>query len=97
MLPSLGVPLAVTFGPWSFVFIDVPALGGPRPWKPLLHFEGGASVALGWGSLDEGGLWHLWGPLGGGLPPVVVRVGFQLSALGEHRGLEPVGLFLLAV
>ena len=59
----------------------------------MLRFEGGSSMVLGWGSLDDSvGLWRLWGPVGGGFPPFVIPFGFHLPPLGEHSGTEPVGV-----
>ena len=71
--------------------MGAPALGVSCLGKLLLCSQGGFPMALGWGSLDDSvWLWPLWGSVGGGLLPVVVQVGFQLPALGEHRGMEPV-------
>ena len=95
VLPSLGVPPAGNSGPWRLLLMDAPASGSPRSWRLLLCVEGGASMALDWGPLeDSAGIRHLWGSVGGRLlpvlqrpplPPAVVHVGLLgVLGLGAH-------------
>ena len=79
--------------------MEAPASGSPRLWRLLLRGECGASTALGWGPLEDSvEISHLWGPVDGGLlpvlqlpplPPAAVHVGL-LGILGlGAQGLLP--------
>ena len=73
--------------------MDASPLGVSHPLKLPLCFEGGgASTALGWGSLDISA--GLWGPISNGLPPFMVQVSFPLPTLGKPCGMGPVGVSL---